>query len=115
MLFLWSQNVAEADPADVVVPLLVTTGVAAILTVLLGLLFRDVRRAAVLLTPIVVGLLMYGHAARVGPSLHVPVLLQQVAWLTLIAVGIVAGGAPLGGPHPAPRDGPRRGSPRSSS
>ncbi len=67
VLFLWSQNVAEADPADVVVPLLATTGVAAILTVLLGLVFRDVRRAAVLLTPIVVGLLVYGHAARVGP------------------------------------------------
>ena len=89
VLFLWSQNVAEADPADVVVPLLVTMGAAAILTVLLGLVFRDVRRAAVAVTPIVIGLLMYGHAARVGRSLHAPVLLQQVAWLTLIAIGVI--------------------------
>ena len=90
VLFLWSQNVAEADPADVVVPLLITTGAAAILTVLLGRLFRDVRRAAVAVTPIVIFLLVYGHAARVGGSLHVPVLLQQVAWLTVIAVGVSA-------------------------
>ena len=89
VLFLWSQNVAEADPADVLVPLLVTMGAAAIVTVLLGLLLRDVRRAAVAVTPIVIGLLMYGHAARVGRSLHAPVLLQQVAWLTLIAVGVI--------------------------
>ena len=56
VLFLWSQNVAEADPADVLVPLLVTMGAAAIVTVLLGLLLRDVRRAAVAVTPIVIGL-----------------------------------------------------------
>jgi hypothetical protein len=89
VLFLWSQNVAEADPAEVVPPLLLVTGAAAVLTVLLGLVFRDVRRAALALTPIVIGMLVYGHAARVGASLHVPALLQQAAWGTIVVVGVV--------------------------
>jgi hypothetical protein len=89
VLFLWSQNVAEADPADIVVPLLVTTGAAAVLTLLLGLVLGDVRRAAIAVTPVIVGLLVYGHAARVGQSYHVPVLVQQAAWVTVIVIGAV--------------------------
>ena len=46
VLFLWSQNLGETDPAEVVLPLLVTTVVVAIITVILGFLLRDaVRRS----------------------------------------------------------------------
>ena len=63
---------------------------AALLTVLLGLVLRDVRRAALIVTPVVIGLLVYGHAARVGRVLDIPVLLQRVGWVALVVVAAVA-------------------------
>ena len=80
VLFLWSQNVGETDPAEVVLPLVLTTVVVGLITVILGLLMRDVRRAALIMTPLVIGLLMYGHASRVVRPLGVPGLAQQAGW-----------------------------------
>ena len=89
VLFLWSQNVGETDPAEVVLPLVLTTVVVGLITVILGLLMRDVRRAALIMTPLVIGLLMYGHAARVVRPLGVPGLAQQAGWVALVAVATV--------------------------
>jgi hypothetical protein len=89
VLFLWSQNLGETETVDVLIPLVILMLAVALLTVLLGLVTRDVRRAAVIITPLVIGLSMYGHAARVARPLHLPALVQQAGWVALVAVAAV--------------------------
>ena len=71
-------------------PLLVLVGIAAAATFLLGLVFHDRRRAALIVTPLIIGLLMYGHAATLLGKIHVPGILQQAGWAALVVIGIVA-------------------------
>ena len=68
VLFLWSQNLGETDPRQVLSRSLGIVLGAALVTIVLGLLFRDRRRGALVATPLVVGLLMYGHAAHLVAS-----------------------------------------------
>jgi hypothetical protein len=89
VLFLWSQNLGEADLSDVIPTLLVLCAVAAVLTVLLGVLMRDVRRAALVLSPLIIALLMYGHVARLVRPLHIPTVAQQAGWVALVLVATV--------------------------
>jgi hypothetical protein len=90
VLFLWSQNLGETDPRDVVLPLVVLVGIAALATWSLGLVLGDRRRAALIVTPLVLGLTMYGHVATLFGRVHVPGLVQQAGWVALVVVGIVA-------------------------
>src|SRR4051812_28818476 len=90
VLFLWSQNLGETDPRAVVLPLVVLVGVAAVATLVLSVAFRDRRRAALIVTPLLLGLLMYGHAATLLGKIHVPGIVQQAGWVALVVIGIVA-------------------------
>ena len=90
VLFLWSQNLGEADPADAVVPLLVLVGAALGLTLLFGLVFRDRRRGAIVASPIIVGLAMYGHAANLIRPLGVPGAAQQLGWALFVVLAVLA-------------------------
>ena len=89
VLFLWSQNLGPTNPPHVVIPIVVVVVIAAALTIVLGRLFRDIRRGAIVATPIVIGLLMYGHAARLVADLHVPVTAQQLGWVALVALAVI--------------------------
>ena len=62
---------------------------AAILAVILGLLFRDRRRGALVATPIVVGLTMYGHGANLLRPLGIPGVAQQAGWILLVVGAIL--------------------------
>ena len=64
--------------------------VAAVLTWVVGRLLGDRRRGALIVAPIVVGALMYGHVANLARPLHVPGLVQQAAWVALTVVAFVA-------------------------
>ena len=90
VLFLWSQNLGETNSADVVLPLVVLVGGAALATFLLGLVFGDRRRAALIVTPLLLGLLMYGHAANLLGKVHVPGIIQQAGWVALVLIGVIA-------------------------
>jgi hypothetical protein len=90
VLFLWSQNLGETHPRQVLIPLVAVILAAALLTLLLGALFRDRRRGALVAAPIVIGLLMYGHAADLVGRLHVPGILQQAGWVALVVIAIIA-------------------------
>ena len=90
VLFLWSQNVGETQPNDVVGPIVIAMAVAALLTWLAGRLLGDRRRGALVVAPIVVGALMYGHVANLARPLHVPGLVQQAAWVALTGFAFVA-------------------------
>jgi len=89
VLFLWSQNLAEAEPGDVLQPLLVVMAAAAVLTIVLGLILRDIRKAALILTPLIVGLLAYGHATRLSRALDLPAFVQQAAWAAAVVAAVV--------------------------
>jgi Sulfatase len=90
VLFLWSQNLGEARIGDVVPPLVISMAVATAVTWLLGRLLGDRRRGALIVAPIVVGGLMYGHVVNLAKPLHVPGIVQQAAWVALVIVAIVA-------------------------
>lgn len=90
VLFLWSQNLGETNAGDVLPILVLVLAVTAAAMVILTLLFRDARRAALVVTPIAVAILVYGHAATLLKPVHLRPLLQQAGWILLILLGIVA-------------------------
>lgn len=90
VLFLWSQNLGETNAGDVLPILLLVLGVTALAMGVLTLVFRDARRAALIVAPVVVAILVYGHAATLIKPLHLRPLLQQAGWALLIVLGIVA-------------------------
>jgi hypothetical protein len=71
-------------------PLVVLVVGAAVLTWVLGRVLGDVRRGALIVTPLAVGLLMYGHVARYASGLGVPALVQQVGWAALVLLAGIA-------------------------
>jgi hypothetical protein len=89
VLFLWSQNLGETNASRVLVPLVAVVAVTAVLTVLLGRAFGDRRRGALVVTPLVIGFLMYGHVARNVADLGVPGFIQQAGWVALTILGIL--------------------------
>jgi len=84
VLFLWSQNVAEVAPGEIVQPLAVVLGGAALATLTLGFLLGDRRRAALIVTPGVLGALLWGHIAGVA---DVSEEVRLGGWLGIIAFG----------------------------
>jgi len=90
VLFLWSQNLGETNPRQVLLPLLGIVLGAALVTVVLGLVFRDRRRGALVASSLVVGLLMYGHIHHLLASFPVPTFVQQAGWAALVVVAVIA-------------------------
>jgi hypothetical protein len=90
VLFLWSQNLGETSVLPVLVALVGVLAAAALLTAVASLILRDRRRGALVAAPIVIGLLMYGHGANLARGLHIPGIVQQAAWVALVALAIVA-------------------------
>jgi len=88
VLFLYSQNVGEVAPGDVLAPLLVVLAGALGLLVVLSLLFRDPRRAAIVVSLLALGALSYGFVDSLIPSI-VPGWAQQIAWVGAIVLAIV--------------------------
>jgi hypothetical protein len=84
VLFLWSQNVAEIAPAEMLQPLLVVVGGAAVATLILGFVLGDRRRAALIVAPGVLGALLWGHIAGVA---DVPEVVRLGVWLGIVGWG----------------------------
>ena len=86
VLFVWSQNVAEIAPGEVLRPLVAVIAGAALATVILGFVFGDRRRAALIVTPVALGGLLYGHVAKLVES---PETVRTAVWLGIVAVAVV--------------------------
>jgi hypothetical protein len=89
VLFLWSQNLGETNAGDVLPLLAIVLAVTAVAMVVLTLIFRDARRAALIVAPIAVAILMYGHLLIIMRPFHVRPLLQQAAWVVLVGLGML--------------------------
>jgi hypothetical protein len=87
VLFLWSQNLGEVPPEDVAQPLVFVIGLAAIATLALAIVFGMRARSALIVTPAIFGVLMYGHVLKLfgTPS----DLLVAFGWL-LVWLGVLA-------------------------
>jgi hypothetical protein len=90
VLFLWSQNLGEADPVDVMLPLVVLVVGAAVLTWVLGRVLGDIRRGALIVSPLAIGLLMYGHVSSYVSGFGIPGIVQQLGWSALVGLAVIA-------------------------
>jgi len=84
ILFLWSLNLDEVPPGDALPPLIAAVLVATVATVLLAVLIGDRARAALIVTPIMLGLLMYG---RFVALVDVPGIVHRIGWAGLVGLG----------------------------
>lgn len=86
VLLLWSQNLGEAPARDVFDPLIRLLAVVAFAILGLGFVLRDRRRAALLVTPLVLGALLYGRLAPLVPAPET----RNVEWAGVTAVAGLA-------------------------
>ena len=87
-LFLYSQNLGEVAVADVIVPLLFLIAGAFLALLALTILFRDPRRAAIVVSVTAIAVLSYGFVDRALPA-SIPGWLQQIGWVALIVGSVV--------------------------
>jgi hypothetical protein len=84
VLFLWSLNLDEVPAGDAIPPLVVIVLGAAVATLVVAIVVGDRARAALVVTPIVLGMLMYG---RVIDLVSAPALVHRLGWAALVGLG----------------------------
>jgi hypothetical protein len=89
VLFLYSVNLEEAEFADVLPVLVPVVGVTAGVLIVGGLVLRDIRRAAIFLSAVVVALLAYGHVSRLLAPIRIGTGFQQVGWALLVLLAVL--------------------------
>ncbi len=89
ILFLYGQNLGELRLAHLGGPLVAMVAVALVALLLAATLVRDARRAALVLSVIVVALSFYGHAAGLARETRIGTTLQNVGWAALILGAVV--------------------------
>jgi hypothetical protein len=91
VLFVYAANISEVLLGQLMEPLLLAVGAAGVVLLACGLLFRDLRRGALLATALAAMFMLYGHAAFQLDEAGIPEILQLVAWVALVvAVGVYA-------------------------
>jgi hypothetical protein len=84
VLFLWSLNVDEVPPGDALPPLVAIVVAALVATLVVSVIVGDRARAALVVTPIVLGLLMYGHVVDLVPASG---NVHRIGWAALVGLG----------------------------
>ena len=88
VLFLYAANLDEVLPVDVAAPLGRFVLVAAGLLAVLGLVFRDLRRGAVVASAAVVAYVAFGHVSSAIAGLGIDNRAQLVAWALLVGTAV---------------------------
>jgi hypothetical protein len=89
VLFLYSANLDQVLPVDVAAPLARTVLAAAALTTVLALVFRDVRKGAIVATAIVVAYSGYGHVAGFLAGLGLGDAAQLGLWGVVVVATVI--------------------------
>jgi hypothetical protein len=91
VLFVYAANIGEVLPRELVQPLLVALAAAAAVLMLCALLFRDLRRGALLASALVLAFAFFGHLGSIvdGETLTEAMQLLLCA-VFIIAVGVYA-------------------------
>jgi hypothetical protein len=89
ILFLYAANLDEVLPVDAVGPLIRSVAGAAAALVVLGLVFRDLRKGAIVASALVVAFFAYGHVDRFLAANAPGDDVQLAAWGLLVVATIV--------------------------
>ena len=89
VLFLYSVNLDEVLPVDAIAPLARSVLAAAAVTVLAALLFRDLRKGAIVATALIVPFFAFGHVTGVLSDAGLSDREQLAAWMLVAVAGIV--------------------------
>ena len=89
VLFLYSANLDRVLPVDAIAPLARAVAAAAVLTAVLALLLRDIRKGAIVATAIVVAYFGFGHVARFLAGRGVSDAAQLAAWVIVVVGAFV--------------------------
>jgi hypothetical protein len=84
VLFLWSLNVDEVPVGDALPPLVAIVLAALAATLVLAAIVGDRARAALIVTPAALGLLMYGHVIDLVPA---SATVQRIGWAAAVGLG----------------------------
>ena len=91
VLFVYAANISEVLLEQLVEPLLLALGLGLAVFAVSALLFRDLRRGALLASAILLAVLFFGHAAFQLGGAGIPEEAQLVAWsVFIVAVGVYA-------------------------
>ncbi len=91
VLFVYAANISEVLPGELVQPLLTALLAAAVVLAVCALLFRDLRRGAVLATAIVVAFAFFGHLGSQLDEAIITDAVQLGAWAVFVVlVGVYA-------------------------
>ena len=83
VLFVYAANIDEVLPADLWWPLAVALGIGALALALCALLYRDLRRGALLASAFLLALLFFGHISAQLDTDIVNEPMQLAAWLLI--------------------------------
>lgn len=90
VLFLYAQNLGEVAMAEVVPVLLVAIVGAGVTLLLTGLIWRDLRQGAILVSALVVVFFGYRHVFNATADLPIPTWLPQIGWFAFVVVAVFA-------------------------
>jgi hypothetical protein len=89
VLFLYSANLALVLPVDAAAPLARAVAAAAILTAVLALVLRDIRKGAIVATAVVIAYFGYGHVAGFLKPLGFWEATQLGAWAVIVIGALI--------------------------
>ena len=89
VLFVYAANIDEVLPADLLGPLLVALGGSALVLAVCALLYRDLRRGALVASAIVLAVAFFGHLGSQLDEEVVGETLQLLAWAALLVAAAV--------------------------
>ncbi len=89
VLYLYASNISELTASDVLQPLAIALLGASTILLLLGVVSRNLTRAAIVTSAVVVAFFGYGHAEKFLASLGLGLRTQLVAWSVLIVLATI--------------------------
>lgn len=87
VLALYSYNVAEVSPSEIVLPISIVLGSTLLLLLLSRLLFRDIRKAGLVVSIFLVLFFSYGHVSGVVENWGITYKVLVPIWALLIVGG----------------------------
>ena len=100
---LYAENLTDVEPNEVVVPLLIVLAATSVAVAILGVILRDLRKAAIITSAVVLPVMLFGLALEQLPRSfehgRLLVLTLSVAFVAVAAAVALKAGRRLGEHH----------------
>lgn len=90
VLFLFAQNLTEVSVGQVITPLARAVAAGFVVTLVAGIVLRDVRRGALIATALLVAWFGFGHMADLLAPLAVSRAVQLAGWALFLCIALLA-------------------------